>query len=269
MTTFPKKTDISNLETPHLYLPREGDSRSLAVGYDLFWPGDPPEDHVKVEFPGKYITVLNDYLPGLIFEAAAVFYSLTPQDGISFGVLTNPLRVGRIIPIEAGMQKYIEGGFSHLYRTRALDTIVITNLAQFTFSYLKYVSTPVIVVISQELTNIVPSKVFPKYFKYVVDSVIPTTAGDALIDCYHGFDEIVEIAVVITGAVNPIEVKVSQLDEYSNAYVEFDIFPSAFPYYNLLTLPHKNSSRTQVYVAGGGAAETQKVSITFTLKPRA
>lgn len=256
----------TQLKSP--YFPREGDAKAFALVYDIFWPGDAAEDHRRVEFPGSYITVMNDFLPGLTLEAAGVYYSLSPQEAITLGTLASPFQIGRIIPIEAGMQKRVEGGFSHLYRTRTINTLDITNTAQFTFTYYKPLSTPVMVAIGQDLTNIVPSKIFANHFKYAVRSDLPTTAGSAAISCYHGFNDIVEVSVAITTAANAISIEILQYDEFVQSYQEFFVNPTVFPYNQIFSLPHRNSSRAQVNVVGGGAAETGQILITFTLRPR-
>lgn len=250
------------------YFPREGDSRGVALGYDIFWPGDPAEDHTKVELPGNYISVLNGFLPGLTFEAASTFYSFSQQENVSAGTLASPLNVGRVIPIEAGMRKFVKDGFSHLYRTRLTQVLQISNTAQFTFQYLKYESTPIIVAIGQDTFDAVRSDMFANDFRYFCNSQMPTTAGSAIIDVYHGWADIVQVAVNITTAANALNVIISQMDEVNNAFQEFNVWPSAFPYYTLFDLPQKNSRLVRVNVAGGGAGETSLLSIVFVLRRR-
>lgn len=250
------------------YFPIESDSRGFALGYDVFFPGDAVESYTKIDLPGNYIAVLNSFLPGLLFESSQTFYTLSQEESISVSLGSIPLRIGRVIPLEAGMQKIIVGGFKNLYRTRTIQTLQITNTAQFTFAYLRGQSTPVIVAVGQDMYNLVPSKVFPNDFRYAVDSAIPAIAGSASIDCYHGFNDVVEIAVYITTAANAFQIEILQYDEYSNSYQEFNVFPAAFPYYQLFSVPHKDSKRVRVNITGGGAAETGRVSIIFVLRPR-
>lgn len=253
-------------ETP--YFPREGDARGFALGYDIFWPGDAAEDHTKIEKPGNYIGILNNFLPGIGFESAAVYYSLSLQEGLSIGVSATPFNMGKVIPVQAGMQAFVRDGFSHLYRTRTITTFDITNTSQFTFTYLKYYSTPIVAAIGQDFVNTVPSKTFDNSFRYVASSSIPTTLGSATIDCRHGFADIVQVGVAITTAANAIQIQIVQYDEFSNAHEEFNVFPAAFPYYNLFSLPQKDSVRARVAIIGGGGGETGTISITYILRPR-
>lgn len=254
------------------YFPREGDSRGFAVGYDIFFPGSAAESYTRVEKPGNLISVLNGYLPGLGFEASTAFYSLNLYDGVTIQLnLASPINIGKIIQIEAGMQKEVQGGFSHLYRTRSLSTLDIINTAQFTFQYYTITSTPIIVAIGQDLANIVPGSLFKDAFRYAIQSAIPGVAGSATIDCYHSYADVVDVSVTIvqnTGTLDPIGVNIIQFDSLSSAHTEFAVNPTAFPYSEVFECPHKDSTRAEVSITGGGAGGTGTVVITFILRPR-
>jgi len=217
----------------------------------------------EINFAGNHILVLNSFIPGN-FDLFALFYHISPGVGVTFNT-GNMVIDPKVIPILPTMSYDVQ--YNKLYRTQTTFNIIIVN-DTWSFTENPRLSTPILVLLSRDIRP-VGSEVFKENrFKYALGSSIPTTSGEAQLTCLHGFNDQVQVGIMITDAENPLTIEIYQTDTKNNSFLDAVIVPADYPFHEVVSLSERISARTLVKVNGGGIGETSSMEIDFLLSQR-
>src|SRR5574342_989541 len=231
---------------------------------DQFYLGETALTNKEIGFSGNYITVLNSYIPYNL-ESFILYYNLDATPTMSIvsnqAININP-KAFLVLP---NLTYQVQ--FNKLYRTVSTSPLILTNNT-WTFAYLSYLSTPILVILSRDIRPVQSESFKDDNYKIALQSVIPGVNSTATLKIGHGFSDLVKVGVQIDTAVNPVTIELKQRDELAQVYIDFTINPAVFPYHQIFTMPERISRELQITVNGGGGGETGTVLLDICLSKR-
>jgi hypothetical protein len=221
----------------------------------------------EIGFAGNNISILNSFIPGN-FEKFSLYYHTRSDSQNTFTTTQNQIN-RYTIPILPSINYEVQ--YNKLYRTLTGPNapVVITN-DNFTFVHNKAWSTPIIALLSRDIRPVVNESFKPDSFKYNFTSTIPTSGSvsNNTIDVLHGWNDLVKISIIITTAINPITITLSQIDRQGNLFDDFVVVPGTFPYNQTFIMPERTAGQARFTILGGGVGETGKIEVDFIFSSR-
>ncbi len=228
---------------------------------DQFYLGQGVFTDKEINFAGNHILVLNSFIPGNL-EAFGLHYATDIGRSIAFNqtsLVIDP-KVLLVLPTMA-----YDTQFKKLYRTNTTDTLTIANGGSWNFAENILLSTPILVLLTRDVRPI-GSEVFrEKYFRYNLKADIPNSSATATINCFHGYTDLVQVAIMINATAS-LTINIKQVDHFGDAFTDQIVTPGTFPYHEIFTLPRRVSKQTLVEVIGSGAGSPD-IEIEFILSP--